>query len=141
MKRAFASLLLSVALACGVPAAAADALAADPVATIIEAFDTHPIVALGEGNHGNLQGHTFRLQLIRDPRFAARVNDMVVEFGNPRFQGTIDRYVAGEDVPRAELRKVWEDTAQANPVGSADLRGIFPCGARRSTPRCRRSVA
>lgn len=54
----------------------------DPITGIIDAFRTHSVVALGEGDHGNEQGHAFRLKLINDPRFAAVVNDIVVEFGN-----------------------------------------------------------
>ncbi|MCH2471702.1 MAG: hypothetical protein MK486_17055 [Gemmatimonadetes bacterium] len=54
----------------------------DPVAAIVEAFDSHEIVALDEGAHTNEQGHAFRLSLIRDHRFTAVVNDIVVEFGN-----------------------------------------------------------
>lgn len=58
----------------------------DPKARIIEAFRTHDIVALGEGAHNNEQGHAFRLSLIQDPAFARVVNDIVVEFGNARYQ-------------------------------------------------------
>lgn len=118
MKQVFASccLLLGLSLFAPGKTLAENAVAADPVAAILEAFDDHAIVALGEGNHGNIEGHEFRLRLIRDPRFAERVDDIVVEFGNSRFQDTIDRYIGGDDVPRDELRKVWEDTAQANPV-------------------------
>ena len=44
----------------------------DPTSAIIDAFASYPVVALGEGPHGNEQGHAFRLALIRDPRFAAQ---------------------------------------------------------------------
>jgi len=40
------------------------------------------------------------------------VGNVVVEFGEASSQPIIDRYVNGEDVPYAELRKVW-----SNPVG------------------------
>jgi hypothetical protein len=95
---------------------ATPAVPADPIASIIDAFRTHPVVGLGEGNHGNEQGHAFRLALIRDPRFAATVNDIVVEFGNVRYQGVADRFVRGEDVPYASLRVVWQDTTQPHAV-------------------------
>jgi uncharacterized iron-regulated protein len=71
---------------------------------------------LGEGTHGNEQGHTFRLALIRDPRFASTVNDIVVEFGSARYQDLMDRFVRGEDVPAALLRQVWQNTTQATAV-------------------------
>ncbi len=83
---------------------------------VIAAFDSHSIVALGEGMHNNEQGHLFRLSLIRDPRFAATVDDIVVEFGNARFQDVMDRFVNGEDISHAILRKVWQDTTQSHGV-------------------------
>jgi hypothetical protein len=55
------------------------ALPSDPITGILDAFRSHRMVALGEGTHGNEQGHAFRLALIRDPRFAQTVNDIVVE--------------------------------------------------------------
>jgi hypothetical protein len=88
----------------------------DPLTTIIGAFRTHDIVALGEGAHGNEQGHAFRLALVRDPRFAAAVNDVVVEFGNARYQDVMDRFVRGENVSNAALRDVWQNTTQVTPV-------------------------
>lgn len=84
----------------------------EPISGILDAFGSHQIVALGEGLHGNTQGHAFRLALIRDPRFAAVVNDIVVEFGSARYQAVMDRFVSGGDVPGAELRKAWQDTTQ-----------------------------
>src|SRR5580700_9329662 len=52
-----------------------------PIPAILDAFRSHAIVALGD-DHGNEQLHAFRLALIRNPRFADTVNDIVVEFGN-----------------------------------------------------------
>jgi len=81
----------------------------DPIEAILNAFKSHRIVALGEGDHNNIQGHIFRLTLIRDPRFAATVNDIVVEAGNSRYQHVMDRFVRGEDVPYEVLRQVWQN--------------------------------
>src|SRR5215510_9040035 len=92
------------------------AVPVEAFSAIFDAFKTHPIVALGEGPHGNEQGHAFRLALIRDPRFAATVNDIVVEFGSARYQELMDRFVAGADVPDDELRHVWQDTTVATPA-------------------------
>ena len=50
------------------------------------------------------QEEDFYSVLVRDPRFAARVSNVVVEFGGEVAQDVIDRYVAGEEVPLAELR-------------------------------------
>ena len=45
------------------------------------------------------------------------MDDFVVEFGNARYQDTVDRYVSGMRVKPAQLRRVWRDTTQ---VGSWD---------------------
>lgn len=71
---------------------------------------------VGEGPHGNEQGHAFRLALIRDRRFAASVNDIVVEFGSARYQDLMDRFVNGGDVPAQELRRAWQDTTVTTAV-------------------------
>jgi hypothetical protein len=88
------------------------AVPVEPIPAILDAFRSHRVVALGEGRHGNEQGHAFRLSLIRDPRFAAAVNDIVVECGNARYQETMDRFVRGENVPYESLRLVWQNTTQ-----------------------------
>jgi len=80
----------------------------EPVGAIVDAFRSHSIVAM-EAAHGDEQMLAFTLALIRDPRFAAVANDLVVEEGNARYQVLMDRYVRGEDVPVAELRQVWEN--------------------------------
>lgn len=72
-------------------ASAKAAVALDPVDGIIAAFKTHTVVALGEGDHTNEQGHALRLKLIRDPRLAKVANDIVVEFGNSRYQDAMDQ--------------------------------------------------
>jgi hypothetical protein len=92
------------------------AIPVDAIGAILDAFQTHPIVALGEGPHGNEQGHAFRLSLIRHPMFAATVNDIVVEFGNARYQSLMDRFVSGEDVSDDALRHVWQDTTVTTSV-------------------------
>lgn len=84
----------------------------EPVRAILAAFESHDIVALDEGRHGNEQGHQLRLRLVRDPAFVSLVDDVVVEFGNARYQDLMDRYVRGEDVPVGELRRAWQDTTQ-----------------------------
>ena len=110
-KVALIALLTSVLYAAPKPANPAD-----PATIILNAFRTHPIVALSEGQHWNEQGHAFRASLLRDPRLSKVVNDIVVEFGDARYQGIIDRYIAGSDVPYDELRHVWEDTTMPNSV-------------------------
>jgi hypothetical protein len=73
-------------------------------------------VSFGDA-HDNQQAHEFQLSLIRDPRFAATVDDIVVTIGNARYQDLMDRFVRGEEVPHASLRKVWQDTTAPNTSG------------------------
>lgn len=77
----------------------------------IAAFDRVNLVGLGE-RHWSLEDSQFRLKLIRNPEFPQKVDDIVIEFGNPRYQGVLDRFVDGDDVPYAEVSKVWLDTTQ-----------------------------
>jgi hypothetical protein len=87
----------------------------DAIEAILDAFRRHAVVAIDEP-HGNEQSHAFRLSVIRDSRFHALVNDILVEFGNSRYQPVMDRFVAGEAVPYAELREVWENTTQPHTI-------------------------
>lgn len=82
---------------------------------ILAAFRTHPVVGITD-YHGLAQEEDFYVDLIRDPRFAKEVGNIVVEFGTAAQQKTIDCYVAGGDVPYEQLRKVWTDTVGWNPT-------------------------
>jgi len=79
---------------------------------ILNAFDKYRAVALGEA-HQLLEEHDFLQSLIRNPAFPAKVNDIVVECGNALYQELLDRYIAGPDVPLAEVRQVWRNTTQS----------------------------
>jgi hypothetical protein len=80
----------------------------EPMTAILDAFRTHDIVGLTDP-HGNVQMQAFLLSLIRDARFPAVANDIVIETASARYQDAIDRFVRGEYVPRDVLRKAWED--------------------------------
>ncbi len=67
-------------------------------------------MGLGD-DHALAQEEDFYVSLVSDPRFAREVGNVVVEFGNASQQQTIDRYVNGEDMSYAALRKVWADTS------------------------------
>ena len=81
------------------------------VQKVIAAFDRVNLVGLGE-RHWSREDSEFRLKVIRAPEFSKRVNDIVIEFGNPLYQEVLDRYINGEDVAHSELSKVWELTTQ-----------------------------
>ncbi len=68
---------------------------------------------------------TIRVSLIKDPRFPAVVNDIIVEFGNSRYQPLMDRYVSGEDVPIEQVRQAWQDTTSSSPVFDAPIYADF----------------
>jgi len=63
---------------------------------ILAAFEKHPLVGLGD-IHNMAQQEDFFVTLIRDPRFAKEVGNVVVEFGASTHQDILDRYpgVAG----------------------------------------------
>ncbi len=81
------------------------------VTAVLDQFRDHRLVLLGE-QHQRKEFHEFLQSLIHDPRFLERVNDVVVEFGNARYQDVVDRYVAGADVSLSALRPAWRDTTQ-----------------------------
>jgi hypothetical protein len=81
--------------------------------TLISAFDQADIVALGEW-HGRIRlDSDLRIALVRHPDFAKKVRSIVVEFGSTTEQATLDRYIRGENVSRAQLEQVWKTTTQA----------------------------
>ena len=89
---------------------------------VLSAFEQYPLVAVSEGaGHGELETREFFAALIRDRRFAPTVRNLVIEFGNARYQAVIDRYVTGAPVTRDELRHVWEDTTQISGVWSLPM--------------------
>ncbi len=85
---------------------------------VLDAFHTHPLVGIGDW-HGLAQEEDFYADLIKDPRFGSDVGNIVIEFGDASQQQTIDRYVAGEDIPYDQLRKVWTDTVGWIPTVTA----------------------
>ena len=80
--------------------------------TLIAAFDQVDIVLLGE-THWQKLDSDLRIALVRRPDFAKKVRSIVVEFASTAEQSTLDRYIRGENVPRAQLEQVWKNTSQA----------------------------
>jgi hypothetical protein len=102
------SLALAVALDAQAPAPQR-ALPVDAISAIVEALRTHRIVALGEA-HESEQFHAFLRDLLHDRRFVDGVDDIVVEFGNAKYQDVMDRFTSDGDVPYDSLRRVWQNT-------------------------------
>jgi hypothetical protein len=80
--------------------------------TLVSAFNQVDIVALGEAHQRKLDSD-LRIAVIRHPDFAKKVRSIVVEFGSTTEQSTLDRYIRGENVSRAQLEQVWKTTTQA----------------------------
>jgi hypothetical protein len=98
----------------------------EPISAIVQAFQSHAVVALGNVEfRGNEQAHAFQVVLIRDPRFAAVANDILVEFGNSRYQDFVDRFIRGEDVSHDSLRRVWQNTTQVEYEWDLPIYGDF----------------
>lgn len=115
MKRLLSAIILLLLGCTGPVAAAPPAKVGNAADGIFEAFGSHPLVGLAEW-HGLAQELDFYAALLRDPRFAAEVGNIVLEVGDAAQQAVIDRYVGGEDVPYTELRKVWSDTVGWSPT-------------------------
>ena len=80
--------------------------------TLISVFDQANIVALGEAHQRQLDSD-LRIALVRHPDFPRKVRSIVVEFASTTEQPTLDRYIRGENVSRAQLQQVWKTTTQA----------------------------
>jgi len=104
------ALLIVMAAGCRAPVAAQPP--AEPaIRGVLGAIDAHQIVLLGE-SHRSTAFHHFVRELVQTPEFANRVNDIVVEFGNARYQPILDRYIVGDSVPHDSLQLVWRNTTQ-----------------------------
>lgn len=95
------------------------------VQAILAAFDKYEVVAMPAA-HGMQDLDDFILSLVRNPAFAEKVNDIEVECGNSLYQPVLDRYIAGEDVPFTEARKVWRNTTQPMCGMSPFVEEFFP---------------
>jgi Haem-binding uptake, Tiki superfamily, ChaN len=80
--------------------------------TLISAFDQADIIALGETHRWRLDTD-LRIAVVRHPDFPKKVRSIVVEFASTTEQSTLDRYIGGENVSRAQLEQVWKTTTQA----------------------------
>jgi len=76
---------------------------------MIRLFNTHDMVMFGEVHDGE-QEYEWLSKLVKTPGFSDHVDDIVVEFGNALYQETVDRYVAGENIPFDEVQKAWRNT-------------------------------
>jgi hypothetical protein len=92
---------------------------------VLEKLDQYPIVGIGD-LHMCLQYFQFLQQLVKDPRLPGKVQDIVVEFGNPLYQAVVDSYVLeGKDVPFVVRRPVWQEAAMGWYVANSPIYETF----------------
>jgi hypothetical protein len=108
----------------------------DAISAILDAFRTCRVVSFPGGHTEGNEGQALLRSLVRDPRFASRVNDIVVEFGSSRYQDLMDRYIRGEDVPESAVQHAWLNAVQAgtaldNPNTAAFFRAVREANATR----------
>ena len=108
------------------PAGRDDARPAEARQATLAAFARYDVVALGVLSYADRDLNAFILDLIRDPAFPDRVNDIAVECGNARYQAVLDRYVRGDSVPLSEVRQVWRNTTQPMCGVTAFHEALFP---------------
>src|SRR5215831_8200493 len=81
--------------------------------TLISVFDQADIIALGETHRWRLDTD-LRIAVVRHPEFPKKVRSIVVEFASTTEQPTLDRYIRGENISRAQLAQVWKTTTQVD---------------------------
>lgn len=112
------ALLLAPCLAAGLAIAAApDAPPLPPhedaVDGVLRVLDSLPVVTLDDW-HGVVQEADFYQRLLRDPRAPGRIQDVVIEMGNERYQHVADRYVQGARVPEDSVWMIFQNTTQGS---------------------------
>jgi hypothetical protein len=109
--RRAAVLLFSLATACFAQVRLPDeTVGLDNIAQVlVSTFDQVDILALADTHQRKIDSD-LRLRVVRHPDFAQKVRFILVEFANTEDQPILDRYIAGEDVPLDQLRRVWRNT-------------------------------
>lgn len=89
-----------------------DPVPQDAATAIVAAFGKYEVVGMSAA-HSDKMLDDFLLSLVRSGRLAGKVNDIVIECGNRKYQDALDRYIAGEPVPLADVRPAWRNTTAA----------------------------
>ena len=107
--------------ACGNTTAPAERPAVQLVAA---ATQTHQLIGIAE-HHGSPETMAFMATLLRHPSVPGAVNDIVVEFGNARYQTVVDQYIAGGEVPSGALEAAWSETTQVSGIWLSPIYAAF----------------
>jgi hypothetical protein len=97
----------------------------DAMKALLAAFDRYEVVGMSAA-HGNQDLDNFILDFLRNAALPGRINDVAVECGNSLYQPILDRYIAGDDVPLAEVRQLWRNTTQPMCGTSGFYEQLFP---------------
>jgi hypothetical protein len=97
---------------CGAPQTTSRQALSEISNALLLQFDKHDLVGLGEW-HNSQEDQDLRVSLVRNPHFPQKVRTIVVECGNALYQQILDRFIAGEDVPKEDVQHVWRDTTQS----------------------------
>lgn len=95
------------------------------ISAVVAAFNEYEVVGMSEA-HGIKDADDFILDLIRTPTLLDEINDIAVECGNSLYQPELDRYINGEAVLFADVRKVWRNTTQQMCGTSGFFEQLFP---------------
>ena len=88
---------------------------------VLDLYQTHDVVLLGE-QHDRRLNFEFRMALLRHPRFASTVQDIVIECANSRYQQVLDDFVLRlQDVPAEKLQEIWRNTTMPTGVWDSPI--------------------
>ena len=102
----------------------------EAIPAILDAFRLDRVVSFPGGHTSGNEVQAVLRALVKDPRFAATVNDIVVEFGSSRYQDLMDRYIRGEDVPESVVQRAWLDAVQGGTALDNDNTALFFAAVR-----------
>ncbi len=89
---------------------------------ILQMFNNHNIIGLGEGEHHLLNSHQFFKKILDNKKIQETINIVIVEFANAGHQDILDKYIFGEEVSIEELQKIWRESTQCiNQFGEATI--------------------
>jgi hypothetical protein len=99
------------------------------VEALITTLDHAEVLGLAEA-HWDKNDSDLRIALVRHPEFPKKARFIVVECASTADQAILDRYVRGDDVPRAALQRVWTNTTQHSNVWQSPVNEDFLADVR-----------
>lgn len=113
--------VISIALGCVAICAQVVGAESNAYEKVLAKFQDVDLVCLGE-RHWSEHDAEFRIGLIRHRDFPSYVDDVVIEFGNSRYQNLLDAfYLRLEHIPMEELSWIWRNTTQRSGVWDSPI--------------------